>query len=172
MNEIAQILEPKEKVVYEGKPEYAPYMAANLFASILAGIFIGVFLGLLSKSIILAVSIGIVILILGIVITNIAYARIHYSITNKRAIIQKGIIGRDFKSIDYDRMQNVSVDVGILGVIFKVGNIKIFTGEMETIGGNNPRVRAKYDKFNYVSSPYEVLKQLQTYLSSRKEALA
>ncbi|MEW5896464.1 MAG: hypothetical protein AB1668_02125 [Nanoarchaeota archaeon] len=69
-------------------------------------------------------------------------------------------------------MQNVSADVGILGVIFKVGNIKIFTGEMETIGGKHPRVRAKYDKFSYIASPYEVLKKLQACLSARKEELA
>ncbi|MBI4014819.1 MAG: hypothetical protein HY365_02590, partial [Candidatus Aenigmarchaeota archaeon] len=69
-------------------------------------------------------------------------------------------------------MQNVSVDVGILGVIFKVGSVKIFTGEMETVGGKHPIIRAKYDRFDYVTAPYEVLKKLQTHLSARKEELA
>ncbi|MCX6709173.1 MAG: PH domain-containing protein, partial [Candidatus Woesearchaeota archaeon] len=93
--------------------------------------------------------------------------------TNKRMIIQSGIIGRDFKSVDYDRMQNVSVDVGILGVIFKVGTVKIFTGEIETVSsGKTSSIQSKYDRLHYVSFPYDVLKKLQTELSKRKEQLA
>lgn len=172
MNEIPQILEPKEEVVYDCKPEYMPYITGVIFGTIIAGGVIGVLIGAFLKSIFLAVMAGVIILILGIVFGNMAYIRTHYAITNKRAIIQSGIIGRDFKSIDYDRMQNVSVDVGILGVIFKVGSVKIFTGEMETVGGKHPRIQAKYDRFNYVASPYEVLKKLQTNLSTRKEELA
>lgn len=172
MNEIPQILEPKEKVIYDGKPEYTPYITGAILGTLIAVIIIGIFIGAFLKSILFAVIAGIIIFILGIIISNMAYTRTHYAITNKRAIIQKGIIGRDFKSIDYDRMQNVSVDVGILGVIFKVGSVKIFTGEMETVGGKHPRIQAKYDRFNYVASPYEVLKKLQTHLSVRKEELA
>jgi uncharacterized membrane protein YdbT with pleckstrin-like domain len=172
MNEIPQILEPKEKVIYDGKPEYAPYITGAIFGILIAVVVIGIFIGAFLKSILIAVIAGIVIFILGIIISNMAYTRTHYAITNKRAIVQTGIIGRDFKSIDYDRMQNVSVDVGILGVIFKVGSVKIFTGEMETVDGKHPRIQPKYDRFNYVASPYEVLKKLQTHLSVRKEELA
>lgn len=172
MNEIPQILEPKEKVIYYGKPEYSPYITGAIFGTLIAVIFIGIFIGIFLKSIFIATMVGIVIFIAGIIISNMAYTRVHYAITNKRVIIQTGIIGRDFKSIDYDRMQNVSVDVGILGVIFKVGSVRIFTGEMETIGGKHPRIQARYDRFNYVASPYEVLKKLQTHLSVRKEELA
>jgi len=70
-------------------------------------------------------------------------------------------------------MQNVSVDVGLLGVIFKVGSIKIFTGELESYstGKHGTGIRAKYDGFKYVTSPYDVLKKLQTRLSKRKEEL-
>ncbi len=173
MNEIPNILEPKEKVVYEGKPEFTPYIVSTLFASLVAGAMVAVFAGIFLKSVLLGIGAGIVILVFGIVLANMAYTRTHYAITNKRAIIQSGIIGRDFKSVDYDRMQNVSVDVGILGVIFKVGTVKIFTGEVETIStGKTSSIQSKYDKFNYVSSPYEVLKKLQTELSKRKERLA
>lgn len=171
MNEIQKILEPKEKGVYEGKPEYIPYIISAIFGILLVVILLGVFINAFLKSIILVIIIGIIIFILGIILTHMVYTRTNYAITNKRVIIQSGIIGRDFKSIDYDRMQNVSVDVGILGVIFKVGSIKIFTGEMETTGGKNPRVQSKYDRFNYISFPYEVLKKLQIHLSNRKEKL-
>lgn len=171
MNEIPNILEPKEKVIYDGKPEFAPYLASAIFAILIVAVLVGIAAGFLN--IILGIVAGLVILVLGIILTNMAYTRTHYAITNKRAIIQSGIIGRDFKSVDYDRMQNVSVDVGLLGVIFKVGTIKIFTGEMEAVNtGKTSSMQSKYDKFHYVASPYEVLKQLQTHLSKRKEELA
>ncbi len=174
MNEIPQILEPKEKVIYYGKPEYAPYIVAAIFGSLIVAVIIGIFIGAYLKSIMWAIVVGIIIIILGIILRNMAYTRTHYAITNKRAIIQSGIIGRDFKSIDYDKMQNVSVDVGILGVIFKVGSIKIFTGEIETVstGRHGSRMQPKYDRFTYITSPYEVLKKIQTNLSTRKEELA
>ena len=174
MNEIPQILESKEEVIYDGKPEYAPYITSAIFGILIVVIIIGIFVGVFIKSILLAIVAGVIILILGIVLSNMAYTRTHYAITNKRAIIQSGIIGRDFKSIDYDRMQNVSVDVGILGVIFKVGSIKIFTGEMETVntGRYGTSIKAKYDKFRYVINAYETLKKLQTELSKRKEELS
>ena len=172
MNEIPQILEQREKIIYEEKPKYAPYIISAIFGTLIAIIVIGVLISVFFKSIFWAVVAGIIIFILGIIISNLSYTRTHYAITNKRAIIQSGIIGRDFKSIDYDRMQNVSVSVGILGVLFKVGTVKIFTGEMESVGGKHPGMQAKYDRFHYITSPYDVLKKLQTHLSTRKEELA
>lgn len=173
MNEIPRILEPNEKVVYDGKPEFTPYIVSTLLASLAAGATLGVLAGVFIRSITAGFVIGILILVLGIILANMSYTRTHYAITNKRAIMQSGIIGRDFKSVDYDRMQNVSVDVGLLGVIFKVGTVKIFTGEVETASsGKMSYIRSKYDQFEYVASPYEVLKKLQTELSKRKEKLA
>ena len=172
MNEISQILEPKEKVIYDSKPRYAPYIIRAIFGTLIAVVVMGGFFWVFLKSVMWVIVAGFIILILGIIISNLAYARTHYAITNKRVIVQSGIIGRDFKSIDYDRMQNVSVDVGILGVIFKVGSVKIFTGEMESTGGKNAGLKPKYDRFVYINSPYQVLKELQTHLSTRKEKLS
>ncbi len=98
------------------------------------------------------------------------YKVTYYALTNKRAIFQTGIIGRDFRSIDYDNVQNSSVNVGILGVLFRVGDVRIFTGELETVQtGNNSRIQAKYDAFTFVPTPYEVLKQIQKRTSHKKE---
>ena len=167
MNEISQILESKERVIYDSEPEYAPYMISAISKILIVVAFISIYVKVFSKSMLWVIVVGAVILIFGIILSNIAYARTHYAISNKRAIVQSGIIGRDFKSIDFDKMQNVSVDVDILGAIFKVGTIKIFTGELT--GGK--RMKPKYDKFKYVNFPYQVLKQLQARVSERKESL-
>ena len=166
MNEISKILEAKEKVIYEGKPKYFPYMIANTSFMVFVIAIIGFFAGFLLKSYVLPVIIGLTLLLLGILYSQIAYLRTHYAVTNKRIILQTGGIGRDFKSIDYDRIQNISVSVGLLGVIFGAGNVKIFTGEMISSGHS---VRSRYDIFYYVAQPYEILKEIQTHISARKE---
>ncbi len=173
MKEIDKILEKKERVIWEGKPEYAPYITSIMFIVLIAIIIIGFFIGIFLKSITGAIVGAVVVLILGTVLINMTYTRTHYAITNKRAIIQSGIIGRDFKSIDYDKIQNVSVNVGILGVIFKVGTVNIFTGEIESVssGNQSSTMQPKYDTFVHINSPYEILKKLQVHLSKRKEGL-
>lgn len=168
MNEIKNILELKEKIIYETKPEYAPYIIFAGVGAFILSVFLAVFIGAIFRSFIAGIIIFIFIFTIIIVLANMMYKRIFYTITNKRVIIQSGLIGRDFKSIDYDRMQNFSVDVDVIGVIFKVGNIKIFTGEM-TSAGKHGGIVSKYDRFNYVTTPYEVLKKLQTQSSARKE---
>ncbi|MBW2969495.1 PH domain-containing protein [Candidatus Woesearchaeota archaeon] len=173
MNEIPRILEPKEKVIWDGKPRYAPYMFFSVLIGIILGVFLGVFAVLGLGSIILGLAVFVLVVVLAFVLGSLAFERTHYAITNKRAVLQSGIIGRDFRSVDYDRIQNASVDVGLLGVIFKVGSVKMFTGEMESFstGKGQSSLRPKYDTFSYVENPYEVLKLLQQHLSHRKESL-
>ncbi|MDP3901403.1 MAG: PH domain-containing protein [bacterium] len=169
MNEISQVIAPGEKMAYEGKPKYAPYLISVIVGIVIAAAVIGAIIGAVSDSMTIGILIGIIILGLGIFLVNLAYSRTHYAITDKRVIIQTGIVGRDFKSIDYERMQNVSASVGLIGVIFKVGTVKIFTGEMQTTGGRNARMQPKYDKLRYISNPYEVLKTIQTNLAAGKK---
>ncbi len=172
MYEIPNVLEPKEEVLWNSKPKYSAYMLSGIIGSIIAGGLVGVFCGMFSSSVVIGIIAGIVVLAVVLVIVNMAYNRTHYAITNKRVIFQSGIIGRDFKSIDYDRIQNASVNVGLIGVMFKVGNIHVFTGEMETVNtGKTSHMRPKYDSFQYVPEPYNVLKVLQQHLSRRKERL-
>ena len=173
MNEISRIIEPKEKIIWQAQPKLSAYMTSCIIGSTILGSVVGVISGIFLK-LLAGIIFGILLFSFGIVFSYFTYQVTAYAMTNKRVIIQTGIIGRDFKSIDYDRIQNNSVNVGILGVIFKVGTIQIFTGEMQSVGGGRnqpPRIQPKYDTFNYIESPYEALKILQTQLSSRKEKL-
>lgn len=177
MNEIARVLEPKEKVEWEGKPDAKAYFI-SLFAGVI--IFGGIFLTIIILSGKLNfwgyIISGLAILIL--VLGSLTYRNLHYAITNKRVILQRGIIGRDFKFDDYDQIKNVSVNVGIIGLIFKVGNIKIFTGELDSASEygstgvkRSTGVKSAFDSFAHIKNPYEVIKDLQSHLSKRKEDL-
>lgn len=168
MNEIPNILEPKEKVEWEGKPSYLPYMISISMVIIIISALVLLFSwGKANLTVIILITIAISALLF--LFTHLSYRVAHYAITNKRVIIQYGIIGRDFKTFDYDKIQNASVNVGLLGIIFKVGNIQFFTGEISTTSKGRPI--AVYDTFYYIDAPYDILKKAQTHLSTRKEKL-
>jgi len=171
MNEIPKILEPREKVTWEDKPKYAAYMVWVFLGGIIVGGVGGIFLGLFLRSALAGVIIGLLVFAFAVLWGNLAYKVTHYAITNKRVIIQTGVIGRDFRSISYDKIQNASVNVGLIGVIFHVGNVNVFTGEMISTGGKHPTLRPKYDTLRCIIEPYNVLKRLQKNLSRRKERL-
>jgi membrane protein YdbS with pleckstrin-like domain len=171
MNEISQILESSEKVRWEGKPNYAPYITGALFGALIFGAIIFFFVWKLSKSILIGALSGFAIFVISFIVSNLSYTVTHYALTNKRVIFQSGIIGRDFKSINYQEIKNASASVGLLGVIFHVGNINIFTGEIMSTGGKNSNIRPKYDTLHAIGEPYQTLKILQEYLSQREESL-
>ncbi|MBI1936387.1 PH domain-containing protein [Candidatus Woesearchaeota archaeon] len=90
------------------------------------------------------------------------YRLLAYAITNHRAIIQSGIIGADYKSIDYDKIQEIKVDVDLLGKIFNTGNI-----DFKTAGVNV--VQTKYGQtvapggnvMGCIENPYELAKKIK-----------
>lgn len=95
-----------------------------------------------------------------------------FIITDKRIIISSGIIGTDYNSIYFTNIKTVNVKVGLFDKIFGVGTINIDTGKVETIATKERSVtQTAYDKLEYINSPYEVYKILQSTLSNRQESL-
>jgi len=171
MNEIPKILEKNEKIVWDGKPKYWPYILSALFGSIIAGVFVGIFAGSFLKSFTAGIVIGVVIFCLAFLWGNLSYRFAHYALTDERAVFQSGIFGRNFKSIDYDDIKNASVSIGLLNWLFNTGSINLFTGEIESTGGKDSQIRPKYDSFMYILNAYDVLKELQEHLTKMEENL-
>ncbi len=169
MNEIPEILEKKEKTEWEGKPKYWPYIISAFFGSIIAGVLIGIFAGSFLKSQMTGVIIGIVVFCLTFLWGNLNYRFTHYALTDRRIILQSGIFGRSFRSINYDDVKNASVSIGLFNWLFGTGSIKVFTGEIESTGGKDSQIRPKYDSFMYISGAYDVLKELQEHLTEMEE---
>ncbi len=125
--------------------------------------------------------IGVIIIVVGLFSSLLKFFQDlvkDYAITNKRVIIKSGIIGTDFKSIYFDQIKNIFVEVGLIGKIFKVGSINIDIGKTETysVGGtdNRPpeiRTRTMYETLKHISAPYDVFKNIQHSLETRKESL-
>jgi len=175
---IEKILEPSEKVKWRGiiaRRVLTFELILGMFIFIIGGI-VAIALG--------KILIGILIIFVGLLLDGIKYyADIikRYAITNKRIIFQSGIIGTDFKSIYYDQIKNVVVDIFIIGKIFNVGTVKIDTGKTQTYATGSTKIgkiniphtktRIVHDLLKHIDKPYEVYRFLQASLSSRKESL-
>jgi membrane protein YdbS with pleckstrin-like domain len=82
-----------------------------------------------------------------------------YAYTNKRLMFRTGFFGIDFKSVDYDRIQNIEVNVNPLEKMFNVGTIKAFTGEYAS--SRDHGTRPIYNEFKAIEDPYEVFKAIK-----------
>lgn len=82
-----------------------------------------------------------------------------YAYTSKRLMFRTGFFGIDFKAVDYDKIQNIEVNVNPLERIFNVGSVKIFTGEFSSSSDHG--TRAIYNVFRAIENPYEVFKAIK-----------
>ncbi len=182
MDEISNVLDPNENVIWRGKPKANSFYASRFLGIIVflaAAGFVIYFVSLGGSPSLSWWIFGISALTILIIISTILnYHAMAYAVTNKRIIFQSGIIGRDFKSVDYDQIKNISANVGLVDKMFGTGSIRIFTGEIgvtqTTSGpGMNPRSQtvSKFDIITNIENPYELLKNIQGLISGRKEKL-
>ncbi len=144
-NSVEDVLYDGEKVLWKGKPNAKSYVLAAMMRMLPIAIIWLIFDG----AFIVGISIGmsheaIPLGILGFIIpffllhlmpvwmwignTVRAFREVknlEYAITDKRIIIRSGVIGIDFKFINYTEVDSVNVKVGFIDKIFKVGDIYI-----------------------------------------------
>ena len=167
MREIDKILDDNEKVHWEGKPMFWPFFIGSLSACVFGTFFLvfGAF------PIVTAVETGFwpllflphfwigVFLVFGVPIyTALVYKYIYYVITDKRVIFQKGLIGRDFEMVDFDKITNADVNVDLLDILFgrRSGSIKIATAGSFTYTRRG--AVSKPYAIRHVKDPYNVFK--------------
>lgn len=155
MRELDKVLDDNEKVFWEGKPNFWPFFFSAsvkyfLFGLIfmLAGAF-AIYQGLKSGEFSLIFLphfwIGVVAMLGLPIYRALVYKYTYYAITNKRVIIQKGLIGRDFEMVDFDQITNAEVNVGIADKIFSRDSGSILISTAGTI---------TYERQGQVSRPY------------------
>lgn len=70
-------------------------------------------------------------------------------------MMRTGFIGTDFKTIDYDKISDIEVNVNVIERIFNVGTVRFFSGRTQTDEGNTTKL---YDKWISIKDPYDVFK--------------
>ncbi len=167
-NNISAFLEPDEKIVWNGSPVSSVFIASSIPIMIFGLIFLAmssVFAVMALLTIILA-PFGLLFVLIGLVITlaplwqYISLRNIEYAITTKRIIVTGGIIGKDVKVVDFDKIQNSSVEVGLFDKLLGMdtGTIRIFSGE--TVRTKNGTSSISLG-LHAIPNPYEVFKQLK-----------
>ena len=174
MRELDKVLDQNEKVFWEGKPKFWPFLLGGSIITIIFGLFWMVFLipfiviaainisqgGLFGWGIFLLPHFWVgIVLVFGIPIYQIlVYKHVYYAITNKRVLFQKGLIGRDFEMVDFDQITNTEVNVGVLDKLFGGGSGSIL---ISTAGSFTYTRRGAVQKpytISHIDNPYEVFK--------------
>jgi len=183
--EIQTILEDNEKVIKEQKQDLKSAMAFGILLMLIIAIFAYIFQSILlnPESTCLingqpssheecakgTIYIVFFIYLFALVIPTLFYLNYKvttYIVTNKRLIVKSGLIGADIRSIYYDQIKSIFVNVGLIGKIFSTGTIMIDTGRI-----SQDNAKTVYDRFSNIKTPYKTYKTIQDFLSNRKESL-
>ena len=144
-NSIEDVVDSNEKILWRGKPNAKSYVLANMVKmlpiALIWLIFDGTFIFFIARGM---ASGGIPLAVLGFIIPFFLLhlapvwmwigktvkamrevRNLEYAITDKRIIIRSGVIGIDFKFINYTEIDSVNVKVGLIDRIFRVGDIYI-----------------------------------------------
>lgn len=86
------------------------------------------------------------------------HKNLHYAITNKRVIFQKGVIGRDFEYIDFDQITNAEVNVGFWDRVIGNSSGSILLSSAGSFTYTKQGQVARPYTLSHIPNPYEVFK--------------
>lgn len=160
-------LEDGEKVLWQGKPEFGPFILSG-FGGIIPGLAFFIFslfwtvsaggMGAPSEFIIIGtlfMLIGLFILLGGPIAQWLRYNNTEYVITDRRIITQTGAIGLDTRYIENEWVREVYVNVSIMDRLFGTGSVMVSTAS-GMIGGTGPN--AMRPALASLADPYAVQK--------------
>ncbi len=152
---VARSLGPGEQVMFEGHPSWRAILdfyfkgllVVLVAAAIAAGITTVAAKDSRTSAVVIVAVVGVALVIL---IGFIKRVTTHYTITNKRLRIQRGIISREIQETRLERVQNVNFTQGALQRMLQIGDV-----DFDTAGG---------DDYNFVfagvAQPDEVVQQV------------
>src|SRR5262249_15389861 len=80
----------------------------------------------------------------------LVYGNTVYGYTNRRLLMRSGVVGTSFTSVDYDKIQELNVNVGIIDRLFGTGSVRAYSARMPWRGR---RIGAQLVS---IPTPYEV----------------
>lgn len=166
MRQIDKIINSNEKIIWEGTPNEKVSNNGNLifFVFIFTIVFIVSLLYLFDTgdlfTAFLIILVSLIFFALLYWISIVYNKNILYVITDKRVIIQTGLIGLDFSIIDFDKIQSMEVKVGLADKLFNenTGSIYIFSGMFVT---NKYGTHAVPHSLYLIDDPYTVFEKLK-----------
>lgn len=179
-------LNPDEKVIWSGKPVKKAFILPGLASIPFGLIFVGFSIfwmwgASLGGAPDFFTLFGLPFILIGIAVTFgptilqlMRYKNTEYMITNKRLITQTGAIGLDTRFVDFEKIQEVYVQIGIIDRLLGTGTLVPMTAGFS---GFFPSGRHGYGSmqgwrpnFSALREPYKVQKLLQEAMEKAKQA--
>ena len=114
-----------EQIIYEGRPSWRSILGFYIVGLIAVAAAAGIAFVVSGGGLAAAVGAGAFVLLL--LVGWLKRISTRYSITDRRLRIQRGIIARNVDEARLDRVQNVSVNQGVLQRILQVGTVDFDT---------------------------------------------
>lgn len=166
--EFNSIKDDDEEILWTDKPKFIPYATTALGLGFGVFIFVSFYYAMIKNITNEGGAVGnfstwfvllpISLFLFSFLSKIFSYNNTIYAFTNKRVMVRSGFIGTDFKIIDYDKISDIQVTVNFIERVFNVGTIKFYSGRTESNDGITTKL---YDRWEAISTPYEVFKQLK-----------
>jgi uncharacterized membrane protein YdbT with pleckstrin-like domain len=117
--------EQNEQVIYEGRPSWRSILGFYIIGLVVA-VVAGAIAYLVSGGG-LGAAVGGGVFVVVLIVGWLKRVSTRYSITDRRMRIQRGIISRNVEETRVDRVQNVTVNQGVLDRILQVGTVDFDT---------------------------------------------
>lgn len=134
---LTSYLKDNEKILWSGKPVKTPFMFWGLVSIPFGIIFIAISIFWIFMTPVSAAPFAMfstIFLLIGLGIAFgpmlhrlLAYRNTEYVITDQRVITQTGAIGLDTRFVDFEKIQEVYVTIGVVDRIFGTGGIRVVT---------------------------------------------
>lgn len=175
-NDFQLILNNNEKIIQTYKPNKKKFYLASFMCTIALYIFLVCFFTLMYAvpddegqtmplaAYIITLCFIVLLIVLQIIFTKMAYKKRVYCVTNQRLVIKCGVIGVDYKSLDLNYIGAVDVYVSFLDKIVKQNTGTLRFGSM-----SSPMVNtASQFCFSGVTAPYELYQNIKQIIDEAK----
>ena len=181
MTKIDVNLQPDERVLWQDKPKFAPFVLGRIIVAIVVGILISAFFFLMVFPIdklmfILAMSIPLIMILRPLIRGLLVYRKTEYLITDKRVITQTRATGRtsgmNTMFFNLEKIQEVSIKLGFSDRISKTGSIYVTTPGQTFVGPSWLPGSSMFNQptISSIRSPYKVLKLLEQAIQDAKKS--
>lgn len=189
MTNLSRLLHSDENIIWQGKPVFKAFVFGG--HSIVLFVFGLIFMATPTFMLLMTLQSGaplfifslipLIFVIVGFGIafgspisSALAHRNTEYAITNKRLIIQTGAIGLKTRFIDFEKIQEVSIKVGLMDKIFRTGGIYADTASSvrgwNYYSGSGRGYNVMHPDFIALKDPYKVHNILQEAMKDMKSS--
>lgn len=168
--EIERLINPNEKILYEGKPNKKCFIFESIFNPLLiiAIVWAIIDFGFLTEIIFDGELIMIPFMLLhllpvwlylgGVLFSVKRYNNTEYVITNMAIYVSGGVFARNISTKSFAEMSNIAIHQGVFDRLFNVGDVVATTGQIDKEGNS---VTVSLDSISDYTEIYHLVKKLQ-----------